>query len=412
MMRVAVVGGGAAGFFFAANAGRAQGVDVEIFESAAKPMRKVLASGAGRCNLANSLEDIEGIISNYPRGGGFLRKVFRAFSPKDAVAWFERHGVKVKTLPSGKIFPEEESSALVAEVLEREAVKNGAKISVNVCVSRIEKSAGGGFEVFGGNSKTGGENFFGRFDAVLLCCGGFKDGALKRSLEGLGHTVSELAPALYALKTSPRFPNLSGISVRGAMLTFKDENKRKAQGDLLFTFRGVSGPAVYKLTSFFAREFKRDGFKADFFADLMYSQGSERGVSEFFRSGRVSFGARKILNLRPECIAEKLWLEILSLAQIPSDRVFAKLSSAEERRIAGYLTRMPFKSEAPDGGEVVTCGGIKNSEVDFSTMQSKIVKGLFFAGECLDIDGLTGGFNLQNAWCTARVAAAAISQKL
>ncbi len=410
MRRVAVVGGGAAGFFFAANAGREQGTSVEIFEASPKPLRKVLASGAGRCNLANSLEDIESIISNYPRGGGFLRKVFRAFSPKDAVQWFERRGVNVKKLHSGKIFPEAESSAVVAAALEREALRAGAKIRTNFPVSRIAKSAEGGFDIFGGKGQARGEVCAGRFDAVLLSCGGLRDGALKRSIEGLGHTVSELAPALYALKTSPRFPGLSGVSVRGAALTFKNETKRRAQGDLLFTFKGLSGPAVYKLTSFFAREFKASGFKADFFADLMFSRSSERGASEFFRSCRASCGARKVENARPEGIAEKLWLEILSLAEIPPDRVFAKLSSAEERRIAGFLTRMPFRSEAPDGGEVVTCGGIKNSEVDFSTMQSKIAKGLFFAGECLDIDGLTGGFNLQNAWCTAKIAAAAISQ--
>jgi len=404
MTHVAVIGGGAAGFFCAANAPKnaAQNFDTRIFESSSRPLFKVLQSGGGRCNLLNSCAEISELIKNYPRGGGRLRKIFRSFTPAQMAQWFEDRGVKLKEEDGGKVFPISDDARDVARTLMRLSEAHGAKLFLNSRARAVKKLENGALATIFAD----GSVF--EADKVLIAAGSFTYSPLSKSLEDMGHTFKEPAPSLFGLKTREDLTKLSGVCVKDAKI-HSSELAEESAGDLLFTFEGLSGPAALKFSSCAARKLAQSGYRAKISVNFLGSQ-HKNFAAEFFESARKNFGKRLLKNLRPEPLPEALWLFLLDYAKADAQSCFANLAKPAQRLLEDALTAFPLElcGRAANKKEFVVCGGLNLDEVDFATMQSKLCPNLFFAGEYLDIDAVTGGFNLMNAWGTAKIAAQAI----
>ncbi len=402
-VKAAIIGGGASGMFCAANARRAAGgktFQTRIYEASKTPLAKVLASGGGRCNFTNACEDLETFVSNYPRGGGRLRRIFRAFSSKDTIAWFSERGLKHKVEEDGKIFPVTDSAESVAELLIKEARKSGAEILTQNALEDFSVLEDGSFELTFANGKKE------RADRLVIAIGGLKEGKLSSTLKKLGHEFSPPLPSLFALKTADFGAALSGLSVEKVRLESADNKHVCARGALLFTREGLSGPATLRLSSFGAREFAKTSYSFKILADFL--DGRDAGFpAAFFNDARKAHAKKLLRNWRPDGIPERLWEWMLERAKAPKDLCYANLPRQIQLDTERLLRRceVEIRGRAPSGSEFVTCGGLKIESLSLSTMQSLKVPNLYFAGEFLDIDALTGGFNLQNAWSTGMICA-------
>jgi len=401
MKNAAIIGAGAAGMFCAANLKNA---DVSVFEASDAPLKKVLVSGGGRCNFTNENIDSQRPENFYPRGANNLKKVLGRFSAKDARKFFESIGVKSKVEDGGRVFPESDNSSDIARALIYAARQNGAKIFNRQKVEKIERTRDGKFVLFV-NSQTS------LFDAVVLCAGGRWDASLKKSLEDIGHSFEPETPSLFSLKIrqadDARWAELSGVSVDDAEISADfGVGKVSARGAVLFTHFGLGGPAVLRLSAFAAKEFAAANYNAKISLNIV-PQLSEDARKAAFTSARTEFAKKKIANVPMFGLPNRLWSFALEFAEVSPDMQMCALTKDAERKISAFASAAPFESagKSEHKAEFVTCGGIKRSEVDFSTMQSRIVPNLFFAGECLDIDGVTGGFNLHSAWATGKICA-------
>ncbi len=400
-MRVAIIGGGAAGIFCAANI-RAPGAEAVVLESGARPLRKVLASGGGRCNITNAESDISKFISAYPRGGGRLRKPLLCFGPKDTLEWFGARGAAFETEGEGRVFPKSGGSAGIAAILERARRESGAEMRLGFSASSISRLPGGGFEI----SSESGESV--RCDAALFATGGSWHPGLRECLERMGHAFEEPAPSLFAFKIpGGGFSELAGTPLRGVSVSCR-EFKISATGDVLPTHEGLSGPGILRLSSLGARLFRDAGYRFRITLGLL-GPGEFR---DFCSSARAGAAKKLVKNFRPQGVPQKWWDLIVSRAGIDPAAEWAHFSRDGERRLAEEATALGASvcGRASGSGEFVTCGGVALGGVDFKTMQSRHAPGIYFAGECLDIDAFTGGYNLQAAWTTGMTAAMAISK--
>ena len=398
MNSTAIIGAGASGMFCAANLDGG----AEVFDAQPAPMKKLLLTGGGRCNFTNLNIDGGDLRLFYPRGANNLRKCFGRFSAKDAAEFFRRLGVPSKEEDAGRLFPVSDKSSDIADALLSEALRRGCKIHTSKPVAALER-CDGGFRLSFADSSVG------EFKNVVVAVGGTWGGALRRTLENMGHSFAESLPSLFALKTreADRKFFKSGVSVPDAVVSAKfGKAEISGRGALLFTHFGISGPAVLKFSSFAARELAKCGYslpvKINFLPDL-----SPEDILAAFVAARRSEAKKFLKNYCPFDIPAALWLPILDISGVPWNGVYAELSRAQSAEIARNLHSFEcgVLDRAAAGSEFVMCGGLECKNVDFSTMQSRRVAGLFFLGECLDIDGITGGFNLQAAWSTAKVCA-------
>lgn len=404
-----VVGGGAAGFFCALSAAEANpNLRILVLDGGKKVLRKVRISGGGRCNLTHHCFDPKALSERYPRGGRQLRGAFHHWQPKDTIEWFSQRGVPTKTEADGRMFPVSDRSQSVIDCLEKSAREARIEIRTESKVREIDPPATGNPWVV--KLEDGRVE---KSQKLCLAMGSLAHSGLVRIIESLDHQVLPLVPSLFAfnLKNHP-MKDLSGISVPLARVRILPKSPYR-EGPLLITHRGLSGPAILKLSAWEARDLHERGHRFSVEVNWLGQKDGEsvRSMVRTFRETRATskLGSNSITEL-----PKRLWARILERAGIPEDRTWAHLPKAEEEKLIATLVACEFEvdGKTTNKDEFVTCGGVSLKEVDFRTMESRLRPGLHFAGECLDLDGVTGGFNFQAAWTTGRIAGSAIASPL
>lgn len=400
-MKVAVAGGGAAGFFAAITSAEYHPESrVTIFEKSGEVLSKVRISGGGRCNVTNECKTIEGLCAGYPRGGNFLRKTFREFSNLDAMEWFRSRGVPLVVQSDGCVFPASQNSLDIVDCFLREAWKLKVDIRTGTPVKGISSKGGTPVLKLGGS-----ENREEAFDRVIAATGGARKGTDLDWLRVTGHDISEPVPSLFTFNM-PKEPitGLMGVVVEKASMAVQGTRLR-ACGPILITHWGMSGPAVLKLSSLGARVL--NGLNYDFKISVNWvniqNNLEVRGELEKVRSGHPS---RILANYRPFALPDRLWHFLLERCGLPGDRKWGELGRTGLNRLTSIITNdvYPVKGRTSFREEFVTCGGVELRDVDPKTMGSRVFRNLYLAGEVLDIDGLTGGYNFQAAWTTGFIA--------
>lgn len=409
---VLVIGGGAAGFFAAVNIAELNPkLSILIVEKSSQPLAKVLVSGGGRCNLTHACFDPAQLVQHYPRGGAALRGPFTRFQPNDTMAWFEAHDIQLKTEPDGRVFPVSNSSQTIVECLLSAANQAGVKLYTKTSAESLLHSnqTEAHFHVCLRNIQ-GIQDLSAR--NVLLATGGNHAGL--QLAAGLGHRLVPPIPSLFSF-TIPdsRLEGLAGLSVPHARLKLLDENGKlprlpglEQEGALLITHWGLSGPVVLRLSSWAARWLHEQHYRSRLIVNWLGLP--IESTLQKLRQERLSSPGRKVEAHSPFSeLPLRLWKQLCTAAEVRTGQNWADLSKAQLDRLSGELCegcyQVQGKGQFKD--EFVTCGGVDLDQVDFHTMQSRLVPGLFFAGEVLDIDGLTGGFNFQSAWTTGWLAA-------
>jgi len=398
-MRIIVIGGGAAGFFAAINAAELNpGARVSIIEKSNKLLQKVLVSGGGRCNVTHACFENSLLVKNYPRGEKELRNVFSKFNTTNTIEWFKKRGVSIKTEEDGRMFPTTDNSQTIANCLLSAAEKLNVEIKLQVSVKEIVVHY---------------KEFILRTDKGELVCdklviatGGNPKSESYDWLRKLGHTIIPPVPSLFTFNIQDKeLHKLMGLSVTNAKVKVVN-SKLQTEGPLLITHWGLSGPAVLKASAWGARLLNDLNYDFTITVDWL-NKFKEDGLREelFFR--KENLAAKQVLNTNPFELPKRLWEYFLNEANIKSETRWADLSKKQVNALLDVLIRDEYKVKGKTTfkEEFVTCGGVSLKEIDFATMQSKIVKNLFFAGEVLDIDGITGGFNFQSAWTTGWTAA-------
>lgn len=390
---IIIIGGGAAGMFAAAVlAEESSGLKVLVLEKGPAPLAKVRVSGGGRCNLTHTGSDIREFARNYPRGGREMIGPLHRFGPAETVHWFESHGVPLVTLDDGCMFPRSDTSEDVINAL----LKPDVNVRTNAECSKVWKFDGG-FNV----KLTNGEQL--TCKKLLVATGG---GAF---VEGLGHTIEPCVPSLFTFNTSDKdFTALAGIVAENVCVR---AGKLKAEGALLITHSGASGPAVLRLSSFGARTLAETNYRFEMKVDWLPALSADESFHALEQQ-RAAAPRKQIGTWSPLGLSSRLWKLLIARAGADETREWGGCSSKALRQVAAQVHGfvLPVTGKNPHREEFVTCGGIRLSEVDFKTMESRLHAGLYFAGEVLDMDGLTGGFNLQAAWTTGFLAAQAIME--
>lgn len=400
--KLIVIGGGAAGFFCAVNAA-AKNPDLQVIliEKTNKLLSKVKVSGGGRCNVTHACFSIADMIKKYPRGGKFLKQAFHYFFTSDTIDWFEKRNVKLKTEPDGRMFPDSNSSETIIQCLLHEANKYQVEIVMNrEILNIVPKSGEKKFELF---SKDGSD-----FQADFVCVapGGYYKAGQYTWLTNTGHSFETPVPSLFTFNV-PKNPinDLMGISVENAQVKING-TKFSQTGPVLITHWGFSGPAILKLSAFAALELSKLNY--DFTISINWlANYHENSLLENLKFIRNEFASKKIINRNPFGLPQRLWEYHLQQCNIIPDTRWADLPSKQQNLLSKQLCAQQFqvKGKTTFKEEFVTAGGIKLNEIDAKTMQSKIVPHLFFAGEILNVDGITGGFNFQHAWTSGWIAA-------
>ena len=402
--RLVVIGGGAAGFFCAVNAARMNpDIEVILLEKTTKLLSKVKVSGGGRCNVTHALYDIVEMNKRYPRGQNFVKKTFHQFFTTDTIEWFKVRGVRLKTETDGRMFPVSDSSQTIIDCLLNEANLYGVKIKMMSEVRSL-KLEGGKFNIQLSDLQPLASDF------VCIACGGYSKTSMFQWLRDLGHTIAEPVPSLFTFNL-PKNPitQLMGVSVENTRLKIEG-TKLVEEGPVLITHWGLSGPAVLRLSAWGARELRdlNYGFRVhiNWLPDY-----NEQGLKEQFRNFRTSNSSKKVINQNFGFLPNRLWQFLSEQSGVKNETRFADLSSKTEniliKNLVDYVVEVKGKTTFKE--EFVTAGGINLSEVDSNTMMSRMVPNLFFAGEILDVDGITGGFNFQHAWTSGWIAAKTIA---
>jgi predicted Rossmann fold flavoprotein len=393
---VMIIGGGAAGMFAAAVlAERAPDWRILVLEKGPKPLAKVRVSGGGRCNLTHACSDIRTFSLNYPRGQRELIGPLHRFGPAECMAWFEEHGLPLVTLEDGCVFPRSDTSLDVINAL-LSTTRNG-QVDVRTSVTALHlRAVEAGYAVSIGTH----DRVTGR--CVLIATGG---GSF---IEGIDHTIEPCVPSLFAFNSSDRaFTALAGMVIKTAQLSGPDGIR--SDGELLITHTGVSGPAVLRLSSFGARGLAEAGYRFTIRINWLAGQHEEQ-VYERLLAHKNSSPRQQIGTWSPLGLPARLWRLLLQRANANAITEWGGCPLTTIRRIANQITgfSLPISGKNRHREEFVTCGGVRLKEVNFKTMESRLHPGLYLAGEVLDIDALTGGYNLQAAWTTAYIAAHAI----
>jgi len=415
--RVIVVGGGAAGFFGAIAAAE-HGADVTILEKTARVLDKVRISGGGRCNVTHACFEPREFATRYPRGERALLSPFSKFSASDTVNWFESRGVRLKTEPDGRMFPTTDTSQTIVNCLMDAAQKAGVQFRLNCGVESVTKTADGRFELEIGRAGsplpaamaggTATEKII--CDKLLLATGGCRAAVAGQLAVAFGHTLAAPVPSLFTFQIEiPWLRELAGVAVNAEVSI--PQIKLRERGALLLTHWGLSGPAVLKLSAWGARELAALDYKFPLLVNWLPDSNAERILAEF-QKRRERDGAKLVANVPLAPLTARLWEQLILAAGLSRETRWSSLAKLQALALAQTLVRTEFsvKGKSLNKDEFVTCGGVKLSEVNFKTMESKLCPGLFFAGELLDIDGITGGFNFQAAWTTGFIAGNSMAQ--
>lgn len=401
---VLVIGGGAAGFFAANEVSvRNRKLKIIIIEKTSQLLAKVRISGGGRCNVTHREFEPTPLSKHYPRGQKELKQLFRIFQAADTVAWFERRGVKLKTEEDGRMFPTTDNSQTIIECLIRGAHHAGVEIVTGCEVVGLKKDKTH-FIISCRNEKT----FLAK--KVLVAMGGHAKPEAYNWLKDNGHNIQSPIPSLFTFNDpSKEFTDLMGVAVQNAEVKIAG-TKFSSMGPVLITHWGLSGPAVIKLSSWAAEYLHDHHYKFKALVNWTGDQ-TEDSMRELFRLKNKSEGARKIFTQPLFHIPQRLWEKLCEKAQISESLVWAEAPSKSLNRLMEFLIRCPFdiSGKTTFKEEFVTCGGIDLKEINPETMESRKMPGVYFAGEVLNIDGETGGFNFQSAWTTAFVAAAGMA---
>lgn len=400
-----VIGGGASGFFAAIHAAtNYPEANITILEKTGKLLSKVRVSGGGRCNVTHHCFETNELIRNYPRGEKELRQVFAQFSVTDTIAWFAQRGVKLKTEADGRMFPESNSSETIIHCFMEEVRKRNVSIRMNEEVTSIKHEQG---KLIVKTSARAGADVAKQSyaaDAVICSIGGHHQQRNYEFLKTCGHRIDELIPSLFTLNLpQSNIKELMGLSVKSGTVKVNG-TKHQYTGPVLITHWGLSGPAVLKLSAFAALDF----FKLNYHAGISVNWTGtlkEEDAKEKIQ-GYLSSKAL-IVNTPLFDIPKRLWEYLVAKAELPAHKPWTELGKKQENKLIQTLIQDHYHMQGKTTfkEEFVTAGGINLKDVNFKTMESKIVPGLFFCGEVLNIDGITGGFNFQNAWSTAFIAA-------
>ena len=402
--KLVVIGGGAAGFYCAVNAARMNSdLEVIILEKTNKLLSKVKISGGERCNVTHALFDIIEMGKRYPRGQNFVKKTFHQFFTTDTIEWFKERGVKLKAEKDGRMFPVTDSSQTIIDCLMSEANLYGVEIRMRSEVRSL-KSDNGKFFIELADIRHLTSDF------VCIACGGYPKLSQFQWLSDLGHRIDTPVPSLFTFNLSKHpITQLMGVSVEKVRMKIEG-SKLVEEGPVLITHWGFSGPAVLRLSAWGARELAVGSYQFTVHINWLPSF-NEQSLKEQFQNFRISNSSKKIINHNFAFLPNRLWQFLLEQSGVDNEIRFADLSSKVEnlliKNLIDYVVEVKGKTTFKE--EFVTAGGINLSEVDANTMMSKKVPNLFFAGEILDVDGITGGFNFQHAWTSGWIAAKTIS---
>lgn len=402
---VVVVGGGPAGFFAAIRCAELNPkLSILLIEKASQTLGKVLISGGGRCNVTHACFEPAQLVTYYPRGGTELRGAFSRFQPRDTVKWFESRGAKLKTEADGRMFPVTDDSNTIADCLRESAREAGVRVEVRTSLLGVEKGLRGGFRLEVRNEAGA---FYLQTRKLLIATG--SDRKTLETIQSLGHRVIEPVPSLFTFNIKDkRIHDLAGVSVEHVTLKMDALSTR---GALLITHWGLSGPAALRLSAWGARELFEKKYRATLIVNWLDDYTFDKTSEILQRNKDWKENARKKVVTTPAFsqIPVRLWKQLVHFI---GEKNWGDVSKAELRKLATELTAGEFEIQGKGQfkEEFVTCGGVNLKEVDFKTMQSRVVENLFFAGEVLDIDGVTGGFNFQSSWTTGWIAGSALAE--
>ena len=397
-MKIAIIGGGAAAFFAAINTKENfPDSEVFLFEKTTKLLSKVLVSGGGRCNVTNSETSISSFSKCYPRGEKQLKKLFGTFNNQNTIKWFESRGVELVAEQDGRMFPKSNTSQTIYDLFVSESERLGIKIQLKSGVNFIKKE---GEKI---NLEVNGQNLL--FDKVIVCTGGSPKLEGFNWIKTLGHTIENPVPSLFTFNIpNEKITKLMGLSVPNAIVSIQG-TKLKNHGALLITHWGMSGPAVLKLSSFGARLLAER--KYNFNINISWcGESNFEGVKEYFISVIKENPKKKLFNIRPFNFPKRLWSYLLERSEISEEKPWVELGKKQINKLVQTICNDTYSvnGKTTFKEEFVTCGGIGLESINMKTMESKHIKNLYFAGEILDIDGITGGFNFQAAWTTAFIS--------
>lgn len=408
-MNVVVIGGGAAGFFGAIACAQANpALKVILLEKTNKLLSKVRVSGGGRCNVTHHCFIPSVFAQHYPRGAKHLKDAFKSFGATETIAWFASRGVRLKAEADGRMFPTTDNSQTIIDCLISEANRAGVQIQTGAAVERIEPAKGKqGYSLY----LSGGKEM--HADRLLVCTGGNPKSQNYDWLRTLGHTIQEPVPSLFTFNV-PGSPlkELQGVSVPCARVRIAGQ-KLEYEGPLLITHWGYSGPAVLKLSAWGARLFHDRSYR--FTALISWVANlTEENLREQLQHYRKAH-PKKVVSTNPLFgLPQRLWKALTSIAEVNPEVIWSELPAKNSNKLMEALLRLPVEVDGKTTfkEEFVTCGGVELSQVNMKTMESRLLPGLYFAGEVLDIDGITGGFNFQAAWTTGYLAGNAIAASI
>ena len=403
-MKIVIAGGGAAGCFCAIELKRSLGAaaEVDICEAGGKTLAKLSRTGGGRCNLTNTFRDVDDPAKVYPRGGRLMGRLFHTFSPEDTRRWFNREGILLKEEAEGRIFPVSDDAMEIVSLLRRRLREEGVRVHTGAKVLSIRTDAAG-FRVE--DSRNGVQ----RADAIVVTTGGSPAAEGLSFLDGLPVETVPPVPSLFSFNIPDKgLRALSGTVVQDTVLTLVG-TRIKAGGALLVTYRGLSGPAILRLSSFAARELAGQDYKGEVRVNWLGTTDPEAVLPSL----KERYADRLVRNARPEAIPGRLWTFLTDRCGLPETLRWKQAGARQLSILAERLRADTYRidGKSPFGEEFVTCGGVALGAVDPNTLEAKAVPGLYFAGEVLDIDAVTGGFNLQAAWTTGFRAARSIAEK-
>ncbi|MEP2776005.1 MAG: NAD(P)/FAD-dependent oxidoreductase [Luteolibacter sp.] len=404
--KIAIIGGGAAGFFAAITAAEADPTaEVTVYEKGNSFLTKVKISGGGRCNVTHSCFDPTALSKHYPRGSRELRGAFHRWQPQDTIAWFAQRGVTLKTEPDGRMFPDTDSSQTIIDCFMKAARDAGVTLRTGMAVKEITRDDEGFHLTFADGSQT-------TADKLCITSGSLKASPLTTAIEKLGHSIEPLAPSLFSFNvTDPRTEGLAGLSVQQATVRALPKSPPQT-GPILITHRGFSGPAILRLSAWEARNLQSQDYRFEISINWLSDTRPEQ-LRTTLAALRAESGKALVKNRIPGELPRRLWERLVETSGISAETQWSQLPKDKETALIRELTegRYQVAGKTTNKDEFVTCGGVRLKEIDFRTMQSRLVPNLHFAGECLDIDGITGGFNFQAAWTGGHIAGTAMATR-
>ncbi len=407
------MGGGAAGFFAAiACAEASPDAEVTVLERTPHFLTKVRISGGGRCNVTHRCFEPRELTKRYPRGERALIAPYQRFQASDTVEWFEARGVKLKTEADGRMFPITDSSETIINCLLGEARRRGVKLRANCGVEKVERIERSADSLVRAPlfrlTLANGEAL--ECDRLLLATGGCRTPALGALAVSLGHTLEPPVPSLFTFHIqTPWLHELAGVALESAEASVPGTGLRE-RGALLVTHWGLSGPVILRLSAWGARALHELDYKFSLHVNWLPDRPADQ-LARDLQTRRNCQAAKLVVNFPIAPLTARLWEQLVLAAGIARDTRWSALSSAQQHRLIQQIARAEFQvtGKSLNKDEFVTCGGVRLKEVDFKTMQSRVCPGLFFAGEVLDVDGITGGFNFQAAWTTGWIAGHAMA---